>query len=355
MAGAGLAAAPENPAVIRPAESARNFIPASDRRFRFEGRMDFTNREAPVVVWQGSQIALDFEGPRFVLRWRDATGQNFFNVQVDDRNEVMGLSAGATGEITWPHPLGAGRHRLTIFKRTEALAGQVRFAGVELETGARAWLPAAAKYKLRMEFHGDSITTGACAEDGAKDQWDDRRTHNFALTYANLTAAEFNAELRCEAVSGIGIVTGWIDVTAGEMWNRNYPRKDSALADQTWQPDVLLINLGDNDDDFPRSRQQPMPGNFTTEYIRLVQAMRRANPQAQIVLLMGGMYSSSQCVPLRQAWLAAVEQLEKTDQATSHLVFTHWTQNHPRAAEHRLLADELNAWLKVQPFMQRFL
>ena len=45
-------------------------------------------------------------------------------------------------------------------------------------------------------------------------------------------------------------------------------------------------------------------------------------------------------------------QLEATDPAISHFVFTHWTQNHPRVTNDRTMADELIAWLKQQPFMQ---
>jgi hypothetical protein len=64
------------------------------------------------------------------------------------------------------------------------------------------------------------------------------------------------------------------------------------------------------------------------------------------------MFGGAQSEPLRQAWESAVTQLEATDQGISHFVFKHWTQNHPRVADDRALADELNAWLKQQPFMQ---
>jgi lysophospholipase L1-like esterase len=332
------------------------FIAAGDARFRYAGRLDLTDRDAPVIVWEGSRISLDFTGSKLVLRWGEASGQNFFNVQVDDATEVAGVPAGPESRTEWTRPLSAGRHRLTLFKRTEGTAGQVRFKGVELAAGGQASLPAAPAYKLRMEVHGDSITAGACDEDGETDQWDDRRTHNFALSYAPLTATKFSADLRCEAVSGIGIVTGWVDFTSGQMWDRIYPRKDSPRDNlAAWLPDVVLINLGDNDDDFPRSRQQPFPANFGVEYIKLVHAIRAANPRAEIVLLMGGMYSGSQSVPLREAWTAAVKTLETADPAISHFVFKHWTSHHPRVADHRVLADELNAWLQQQAFMQKFL
>ena len=110
-----------------------------------------------------------------------------------------------------------------MFKRSEAAAGTVRFRGVELAPPATVWAPLPPHYELAMEFIGDSITVGACNEDGAADQWDDRRTHNCAFSYATLIADAFNADYRNIAVSGMGIATGWVPMKAGEIWDRLYP------------------------------------------------------------------------------------------------------------------------------------
>jgi lysophospholipase L1-like esterase len=333
----------------------RQFIPASDARFRYEGRFDTTNPDQPVVVWQGSRISLDFEGGLLFLRFGSGVGQNFFNVEVDGTNVVV--KAGE-GSAPWPDllPSASGRHHLVLFKRSEAPAGQVRFAGVEIAAGAQAWAPPAPDYKMRMEFLGDSIAAGACNEDGAEDQWDDRRTHNNALSYTTLTAAAFHADYRCTAVSGMGIVTGWTDVKAGEIWDRIYPRPASARAGlKAWSPDVLLINLGENDDSYTRAHKQPFPEGFAAGYVALVKAIRAAYPKTQLVLLRGGMFGGAQSAPLREAWEDVVRQVEGDDAVISHFVFTHWSSLHPRVSDDRAMADELIAWLKSQPFMRGFL
>jgi hypothetical protein len=113
---------------------ALQFIPASDARFRYEGRIDFGNSEAPVVIWEGSRIAFDFEGSQLFLRWGQATGQNFFDVKVDGENEIIGVMPGAGARIVWPRPLAPGRHRLTLFKRSEASVDAV-FAGLPVANG----------------------------------------------------------------------------------------------------------------------------------------------------------------------------------------------------------------------------
>jgi len=328
-------------------------VPANDERFHLEGRLDRSDMSGPVMIWEGSETAVDFSGARLGLKWGEGTGQNFFNISVDGETEVVGVPAGTETRWLWPRPLPAGRHHLVVFKRTEALAGHVRFKGLEIEAGQEAWKPNLPPRRWRMELYGDSIAAGACSEDGASDQWEDRRTHNFAVSFANLIAREFNADLRCEAISGIGVVTGWIDVTAPQIWNRVYPTRDSALIDDHWQPDVIFVHLGDNDADFPQSRHEPFPQDFTPAYLRLVRTIRAANPKAQLVLLMGGMTCGATSQPLLDAWKTALSELEAGDDAISHFSFAHWTSNHPRTSEHRVLADELIAWLKRQPFMGR--
>jgi lysophospholipase L1-like esterase len=330
-------------------------IPATDARFRYEGRFDFSNSNAPVIVWQASRISLDFEGDALGLLFDDAKGQSFFNAEVDGSNTVVEVREGKPAQPVTLASFGPGRHHLVLFKRSEADAGTVCFCGVVLAAGEKAWSPPPPAYRLRMEFFGDSITVGACDEDGDTDQWDNRRTHNAALSYAALTAAAFSADYRNIAVSGMGIATGWVDKKAGEVWDKTYPNPASPRADlMQWVPQVIFVNFGENDDSYPRAHGQPFPAGYTDGYIALIRAIRTAYPTAHIVLLRGGMFGGAQSEPLRQAWESAVTQLEATDPVVSHFVFTHWTQNHPRVADDRIMADELIDWLKQQDFMQPY-
>jgi hypothetical protein len=329
------------------AESAGKIIAASDASFRYEGRFDLADPAHPVVIWAGSRISLDFDGEALAVRFGAATGQTFFNVTVDGATEIV---SGAGGRFAWPKKLGAGRHHLEIFKRSEADAGHVVFQGVELAAGAQAWAPPSPAYKLKIEFLGDSITVGANNEDGVEDQWEDRRTHNHALSYAYLTSLALGADHRAMAVSGMGICEGFVPMIAGETWDRIYPRDNPARADlAAWQPDIVCLNFGENDSAFTRGQGRPFPPGFTAGYVALVQAVRAAYPKAQIVLLRGGMWGGHNDVNLRAAWESAVKQLEAADPKVSHFVFTHWTPHHPRVADDRALAGELVTWLKSQP------
>lgn len=332
------------------------FLPASDEHFRYEGRFDFVNSNAPVVVWQASRVGLDFSGDRIDLLFDESTGQNFFDARVDGTNRVLVIPEGLHSQPVVLAGFGEGRHHLTLFKRSEAIAGTVQFRGAKLMINANVWSPPPARYKLRMEFIGDSITVGACNEDGAEDQWTNRLTHDAALSYATLTADAFAADYRNIAVSGMGVATGWVPMKAGEVWDKLYPNPSSPRADLTgWMPQLIFVNLGENDDSFPRAHGQAFPTNYTSGYLALVRAIRSARPDARIVLLRGGMFGGSQSEALRTAWESAVAQLEAGDPAISHFVFRHWTKTHPRVADDRIMADELIDWLKQQPFLQPYL
>ena len=330
-------------------------ISTADPRFCYEGRIDFNDANAPVIIWQASRIRIDFEGDTLALLFDHPTWQNFFNAEIDGKTTIVEVNEGMPPKDTTFTGLDAGRHHLELFKRSEANAGTVRFRGVQIGEGAQAWKPAPVAYKLTMEFIGDSKTVGACNEDGNTDQWDNRRTHNGALSYAAMTAEAFKADHRNISVSGMGIITGYVDVNAGEMWSRLYPKASSAIADiNAWTPNVVFVNLGENDESFTRTHNQPFPVNFIVGYISLVRAIRAAYPKAHIVLLRGGTYGGMHSEPLNQAWKDAVTQLESSDKGISHFIFRYQAMNHPRVAEHRILADELITWLKQQDFMKPY-
>jgi lysophospholipase L1-like esterase len=334
-----------------PTASGAHLVAASDPCFRYEGRFDRTDPAAPVIVWQASRISIDFTGDQLVFCFDGLDAQNFFDAHVDEASAILSVAVGPGQRVVFPLPLTKGRHRLMLFKRSEAAAGTARFRGIEIAAAGTVALPVANQYRLRTEFIGDSITVGACNEDGAADQWDDRRTHNNALSYGAMTAAAFDADYRNIAVSGMGVVIGWVPNHAAETWDRVYPDPKSHKADLTaWTPDIVFLNLGENDDSFSKAKGLPFPATFSAQYVALVRAIRAAHPSAEIVLLRGGMFGGAKSPALHQAWEAAVAELEHADSRVTHFVFQHWTSTHPRVVDHRAMADELIAWLKVQRF-----
>jgi len=222
----------------------------------YEGRVDLSPAKGVGLIWQATCVAIDIEGPQLALVFAKAEGANFFNIQVDDHVAIVEIPSGHDSVIDFPLPLGSGRHHVTLFKRSEAHAGAVIFSGLQLADGAQAWAQAKRQAAVKFEFFGDSITAGACDEDGSVDQWETMRTHNSALSYAAVTAAAFGADYRNISVSGMGIVTGYVDVQAPQIWDRLYPIASSPRADlKQWEPSVVFVNYGENDTSFAQRQQ----------------------------------------------------------------------------------------------------
>lgn len=342
----------EHARAISSSAAPRTVVAASDPAFRYQGRFDLTDGAAPVVIWESSRISSDFEGSTLALRFGKATGQNYFNVQVDGESGIAAVQPGDQATVVWSGSLGPGRHHLALVKRSEASAGSVAFKGIEIASGGVVEKPAPATAALRMMFFGDSITAGACDEDGAADQWKDRRTHNATLSYAALTADAFGADFENISVSGIGIVTGYVDVTFGEIWDRLYPAHDAPRANLgAWLPDVVFLNLGGNDTSFPLSKGRPFPTSFADLYVKVIAQVRSTYPDAELVLLRGGMSETENDPVLIAAWTEVARRVEAEDRRCTHFVFVHHTDLHPRVADHRLMADELIEWLRSQSFM----
>jgi len=330
-----------------------NMIQAKDSRFHYAGRVDTSLANGIGLIWEASSVSIDFEGNQLNLVFAKAEGANFFDIRIDEQSAIIEVPAGNEHEITCPLVLGSGRHQATLFKRSEAHAGFVIFAGVKLAEGAQARTPAKLETASKFEFFGDSITVGACNEDGAVDQWESRRTHNSAFSYAALTAAAFRADYRNISVSGMGIVTGYVDIHAPHIWDRLYPSESSVRADlKQWTPSVVFVNYGENDISFTTQSNQPFPSSFVDEYVGMVRAMRTVYPLAEIVILRGGMGGGAENLTLRAAWDSVALRLEAEDPKITHFVFTHFSLQHPRVSDDQAMAAELIAWLRKQKFMR---
>jgi len=188
-------------------------IPASHPEIHYEGRFDTSFSDSIGIIWQASRISFEFTGDSVELLFSAAKGQNFFDLTLDDKTHVIELLENQPPAKTRLENLGPGPHRLTLFKRSEADAGHVRFDGVQLSSDGKLLRFNRPSYAHKFLFLGDSITAGACNEDGDTDQWENRRTHNAAKSYAAFTAQAFDADHRNISVSGMGIAMGWVPKT----------------------------------------------------------------------------------------------------------------------------------------------
>lgn len=316
----------------------------------YEGRIDHNSSESPTIIWQGSEIVLEYRGTVQSVHFEDLSNSSYFDVYQD--GDRLGMIAAREGAVSLPPSRESGDdgwHTLTLVKRSEASAGHVRLSHFTVEGDTRPHTPPAPSRKFL--FFGDSITAGACSEDGAQDQWDDRSTHNALKSYAALTANHFAADYQNISISGVGISAGYQPYTVPEVWDRLYPNPESAPANlQQFQPDVIFVNYGENDDSFTTNQGQPFPADYTQRYLGVLDNLRQAYPDSAIVILRGGMWGGANSPRLREPWEQVAEQFTQRDPHSYSYVFNHWSEQHPRTDDHEIMADELVTWLNRQPW-----
>lgn len=322
------------------------FFSADHPDFYYIGRIDRTMPQAPVFIWQGSELRVRFSGQRIGFRFAEAWGQNYYNVIIDGEVHLLRLIPEGTRDYLLSVTLPPGIHEVVLFKRSEALFGQATFGGLILEPTARIEAKPE-PLPLRIEFYGDSITAGACNEDPADDQYDDLKTHNNYLAYGAITARALNAEYVCIAVSGTGICYSWNPVLLPEVFDRTKPDTGSpCYAFNDRQPDLVVVNLGQNDYGFTLVEGIAFPLDFAQKYREFIRKIRNLYPSAHIICAIGGMTAYRESAELRTAFTQAVTKLAAEDSRIHSFVFSAFAVNHPRVTVHWQLAEELTGFIK---------
>ena len=152
-----------------------------------------------------------------------------------------------------------------------------------------------------IEFVGDSITCGYGVDDLDYNHHFSTRTEDNTKTYAYKTAEKLDADYSMVSFSGYGIISGYSDgnskVTSqlvptyydkyGYCWSKNGSFVPSEIE---WkfkrQPDVVVINLGTNDDSYCKNIPERCE-EYRSEYVSFIKKIRDKNPDATIVCTLG--------------------------------------------------------------------
>ena len=325
-------------------------VAVDDPRLRWVGRIGPAQNGERLLTWSGSELRARFTGRELALRFASRHwGTAHYAVEVDGQRQVLSVPGQSAGEWKLRTPLSDGEHELRLLKRTEAAMAESLFLGLRLAPGAQLLTPPPAR-ALRLLFYGDSITAGACLGDPAEDQYEDLFFHDGTRAYGAQTAARLGADYLGIAVSGVGITATWGEQLMPQIWNRLAPRTDAPVADvEDREPDVVLVNLGQNDHGFPKSRGQRIAPDFGSRYLAFVRQLRARYPQARLVLLAGGMTAWRDEPAIPRALHEAVATLRAAgDERVWGYVFKAFALTHPRLDVHTAMADELTAFLQQE-------
>lgn len=161
--------------------------------------------------------------------------------------------------------------------------------------------PTPNKDKL-IEFVGDSITCGYGADDPDKSHSFSTKTEDVTKAYAYKTAQLLDVDYSMVSFSGYGIISGYSDgekkVSAqalpkyytklGYSWS---PNGLFTPSDYDWdfskrQPDIVVINLGTNDDSYTLTHKDRQE-EYSAAYTEFIKKVRENNPDAKIVCALG--------------------------------------------------------------------
>ncbi len=193
-----------------------------------------------------------------------------------------------------------GESVITIIKLSECAMGNVGIKPLMVDDGAK--ITPTPKKDLKIEFIGDSITCGYGVDDEDENHEFLTETEDVTRAYAYKTAKALDADYSMFSLSGYGIVSGYS--TEGERhedqlvptFYESYGFSIGSFGgvkpmDIPWDfrrfvPDIVVINLGTNDDSYC-GEDEGRQNFYATKYTEFLKVVRSHNEKAHIVCGLG--------------------------------------------------------------------
>ncbi len=318
----------------------------------YSGRIDKSEPDGVGLYWSGTSIRFNFEGSSIAVRLKDQSGDNYFNVIIDQGAPFL-LRPDTTGQYQiLADQLTQGQHSVEIFKRTEWDRGKTLFQDVKISGKNARILSKPAPKKRKLEFYGNSITAGYAVEDtSGKDRPDSTFTNNY-VSYAAIAARHYHADYRCICKSGIGITISWFPLIMPEIYDRLIPEDPTSKWDfSLYTPDIVVVNLMQNDSwlinmperaEFKANFGNKAPDDqyIISAYQEFITDIRNNYPDSRIICALGNMDATRE----GSKWTGYVERAVKSLNDTQ--IYTHFfpfknTPGHPSIAEQEEMAKSL--------------
>ncbi|MBC3767321.1 GDSL-type esterase/lipase family protein [Neptunicella marina] len=336
---------------------AGQFISAEDKGFVYSGRIDFSDKSAPVFSWPGTSVQFNFQGTNLAVKLKDEQGKNYYDVIIDGKANFPYVIEAKQGQQQYQitSNLANTKHHVLIYKRTEGAEGATQFLGVDIGDQDKM-LASPVLPQRKIEIFGDSITSGMgnLAPINAKDNVASQKDNYWA--YGSIAARQLNAQLHTISKSGIGIMVSWFDFTMPDYFDQlsAVGNNNSVWDFNQWTPDVVVVNLFQNDSWLVIKKeymsQQPDPAQIIQAYEAFISSIRNKYKNAHIVCALGSM----DAIKSDSAWpgyiKSAVKSLKRQgDNNISTLFFDdQGYYAHPRVMHQQNNADKLVAHLKQQ-------
>ena len=329
-------------------------ISPNDSHLQYLGRIDLSIPQKPIFGYPATGCKFDFTGTNLQLNLADDNwgSNNYIGVYLDDNPQPIIIHLDGGTEPTnyqVATQLEDKQHSALIVKRTDYLAGSFTLNSILIDANKNI-LPSSTISPRKIEVYGDSIATGAAVEYkvlGTQDpEGDTQHLDNSYLSFAAMLAQEYNASLNLIAQGGISLVDDygyWLDGTGMEaVYDKLNPTKDAPewSFNNSYNPDLVIVALGQNDSSTINIGADLSAEEWKSHYKQFISNLRSKYPDSYMICMFPNMYHDRNW----DSYLTeAVDEYQQVtgDRQIYSLITEQVTPDHPRAAEQRLMVNEL--------------
>ncbi len=212
-----------------------------------------------------------------------ADGKRIVDDMLSEKDRVYDIAGDEGKDVT-----------VRIIKLSESAMSTFGIESITVDGGEIA--PTANKDML-VEFIGDSITCGYGVDDEVKENHFKTSTEDVTRAYAYNVAKLLDADYSMVSFSGYGIISGYTsdkkisEQTVLQYYDKvgfSYNNPDAAATQWDFNrlPDIVVINLGTNDDSYCQGKAD-REQEYKDAYIEFIKSVRSKNPNAEIYCTLG--------------------------------------------------------------------
>ena len=337
-------------------------IKPNNPHLQYSGRIDWTDKEAPVLVYPCSYIKMKFTGTyvKAVVENHKSYWSSFLGCFIDGEQKCVKLADSGRETVLLADGLTDAEHELMLFKRMDSCHVLI-FYGFEVDEGATLG-EVEPKPTRRIEVYGDSVSAGEVSEAvdymGQPDPEHDGEYSNSYYSYTWMTARNLNAEIHDIAQGGAALMdgTGWfagpdfvgMESIYDKIQYYPEPEKPSKWDFQQYRPHVVIVAIGQNDANPDNYMAEDYEGekakHWRKSYRDFIANLRTIYPKATIIL-------ATTILEHDANWDKAIDEVcrELADERIHHFLYSNngaGTPGHIRIPEAEQMSKELTAFIE---------
>ncbi len=311
------------------------------RRYAEGGRLFFNPSGASFKgCFEGARLSFDLFSD---VAERDRNA--YIRLTVDGKTRRIRLPVGQkTLTVTLPR----GKHLFELIKLTETANNSLGVASV---TTDGAFLPYKEQKNLKIEFIGDSITTGFGVL--CKQTYGEYKTEEQDVTkaFSHLTAKALSAEYQVVAAGGWPIYKSkYSNCAVPDFYdNVDLTRNTQKYDHSSFVPDVVVVTLGTNDESYLADLPEDVRAEERAEVKRRFGAfVSKLLKYGKPVVLVYGFFDYPDLKALtEEVWAEADSPLLSTLEVQSAASLADVRAGHPGKRCHRLAAKRLTKAIRA--------